>query len=78
MKKYALALTSGLFTLAIFSATVFSACTKEKCISEEMQARHQSDKCPTECPGIYGCDGKKYCNSCEAYKAGNTYTRPQL
>ncbi|WP_276132138.1 hypothetical protein [Polluticoccus soli] len=75
MKKYIAAFTSGIFTLAIFSATLFSACTKEKCISEALKAKHQADKCPTTCPGVIGCDGKKYCTSCEAYKAGNTYLR---
>jgi hypothetical protein len=26
--------------------------------------------CPTDCPGVTGCDGKAYCNDCEAHKAG--------
>jgi hypothetical protein len=26
--------------------------------------------CPTSCPGICGCDGKVYCNACEASRAG--------
>jgi len=26
--------------------------------------------CDTSCPGVCGCNGKKYCNECEANKAG--------
>lgn len=77
MKKYATALTSGVITLAIFGITLFSACKKEGCISEALKAKHSSDSCPTtNCPGVTGCDGKKYCNVCEATKAGNSYVRP--
>ncbi len=71
MKKYALALTSGVFTLAIFSICTFTACSKDTdCISEVIKAKHQNDICPTDCPGVTGCDGKRYCNKCEANKVG--------
>jgi hypothetical protein len=26
--------------------------------------------CTTDCPGVCACDGKLYCNVCEAHKAG--------
>ncbi len=71
MKKYALALTSGVFTLAIFSTIAFTACSKnDDCYSDVIKARHQNDICPSDCPGVTGCDGKRYCNKCEANKAG--------
>ena len=28
------------------------------------------DTCPRDCPGACGCDGKFYCNVCEAQRAG--------
>lgn len=59
MKKYVAAFTSGVITMAIFGTCLFSACTKEKCISEALKAKHQSDRCPADCPGVTGCDGKK-------------------
>jgi len=71
MKKYALALMSGVFTLAVFGMCTLSACSKnDDCFSEVIKAKHQNDICPTDCPGVIGCDGKTYCNRCEANKAG--------
>jgi hypothetical protein len=28
------------------------------------------DTCTKDCPGVCGCDGKFYCNECEAHRAG--------
>jgi hypothetical protein len=32
--------------------------------------RARPDGCTKDCPGICGCDGKFYCNACEAHRAG--------
>lgn len=75
MKKYTTILTSAIFTLGIFGVCTFSACSKNDCINDAIQARHKNDICPTNCPGVTGCDGKKYCNLCEANKNGVAYLR---
>jgi hypothetical protein len=71
MKKLTAALVSGIFTIGIFSLCTLTACDKnDDCFSDVVKARHQNDICPTDCPGVTGCDGKRYCNKCEANKAG--------
>jgi hypothetical protein len=79
MRKYTSALVSGLFTLALFGMCTISACNKEDgdgyCTSDVTKARHAKDVCPTACPGVTGCDGKKYCNLCEANKAGVSFVK---
>ncbi len=79
MRKYTSAFVSGLFTLAVFGMCTFSACTKEDgdgyCISDVTKARHQNDVCPTDCPGVKGCNGTRYCNLCEANKAGVNFVK---
>ncbi len=79
MRKYTSALVSGLFTVAVFGMCTFTACNKEDqdgyCESAVTKARHKDDVCPTACPGVIGCDGKKYCNLCEANKAGINFVK---
>ncbi len=75
MKRYTAAITSAVFTLSIFGMCLFSACSKEGCYSKLIKDQHKNDVCPTSCPGVTGCDGKKYCNACEAYKNGVSYLR---
>lgn len=76
MKKTTIALLSGAFTVAVFSACLFTSCTKTyNCYSASLEAEHRNDNCPTACPGVQGCDGKAYCNVCEANKKGVLYVR---
>jgi len=72
MNKYTTALVSGIFTIALFAVCTLSACSKndEYCYSEVTKAKHANDTCPTKCVEVTGCDGKIYCNLCEANKAG--------
>jgi hypothetical protein len=32
--------------------------------------RARPESCTKDCPGTCGCDGKFYCNACEAHRAG--------
>ena len=44
-------------------------CKKEKgsCVDESLK---HNQACTTDCPGVQGCDGKTYCNECEANRVG--------
>ncbi len=75
MKKFTIALISGVLTVAAFSACFMTACTKTNCYSASIEASHRNDVCPSLCPGVIGCDGQTYCNVCEANKKGIQYVR---
>lgn len=61
------ALFSAAFILILFSA---SCRKKESCFDKELYYLHTNDYCTADCPGVLGCDGKTYCNACEAQKVG--------
>ncbi len=75
MKKCTLPLVTAVFTISVFALVTSSACFKTPCIDETIKARHMNDICPTDCPGVIGCDGKKYCNICEANRNGVSWVR---
>lgn len=58
----------ALLTIFLFSLL---SCNKEGenhwCYDETLV---HSNGCAADCPGFEGCDGKTYCNSCEAAKNG--------
>lgn len=58
-----LALASLLFLLP--------SCKKEHaCFDQELYQEFKDKGCTTDCPGVTGCDGKTYCNTCEANRQG--------
>lgn len=62
---------SGLFLLLLLAT---SACRKDhptcNCYDEELFQQRKDSYCTTDCPGVTGCDGKFYCNECEANRKG--------
>ena len=55
--------------VAILSS--IASCKKESsCYDEQLYQQHKNDICTTDCPGVTGCDGKTYCNECEANRQG--------
>lgn len=62
-------LTTTLATVSVFAALTFNSCKKTNCYDAGM-AKNHSGFCTADCPGVTGCDGKFYCNTCEANKAG--------
>jgi hypothetical protein len=56
----------------LFGAIVLinlEACDKG-CYNPSLEKASQNTVCTTDCPGVIGCDGKTYCNECEANKLG--------
>jgi len=61
----------------LISATTFFllatiSCKKNSndCYDEQLYQQHKNDACTADCPGVTGCDGKTYCNECEALRHG--------
>lgn len=60
----------SLFT-GMFITAGISSCNKiNSCYDEALYQQSKNSFCTTDCPGVIGCDGKKYCNACEAAKSG--------
>lgn len=59
-------------SILIIILLFLSSCEKDEhsCYDEELYLEHTDDGCWTDCPGVTGCDGKFYCNECEANKRG--------
>ena len=64
MKVMKFILVCGFLSLLIVS------CKKHSCYDPELEKAYQSMGCTTDCPGVKGCDGKTYCNECEAATHG--------
>lgn len=60
------------FFLLLIISSFFISCDKSKpsCYSRSLERKSKKSGCLTDCPGVTGCDGKFYCNECDANKHG--------
>jgi hypothetical protein len=65
-KIYILLIAFALLCLGI----TFTACKKDGCFSQALYNQYKNSACTADCPGVVGCDGKTYCNECEANRQG--------
>ncbi len=49
-----------------------TSCSKNKpsCYSRSLERNATKSPCLSDCPGVIGCDGKFYCNECDANSHG--------
>lgn len=73
MKQSLIAIITSVFIISLFSVTALTSCRKEKsCFSQSLKDASKYRVCTADCPGVVGCDGKTYCNACEAARQGIT------
>lgn len=58
-----------IFLIGVFISMAFISCDKGEHSSYDASLVH-NNACTTDCPGFEGCDGKTYCNQCEAARVG--------
>jgi hypothetical protein len=57
------------YLIVLFTLFSIGACDKG-CYNPSLEKASEGKVCTTDCPGVVGCDGKTYCNECEANKLG--------
>jgi hypothetical protein len=64
----------GTFLILALLVFVMGSCKKDmgssNCFDKDLQAYYKDKACLGDCPGITGCDGKFYCNECNAGSVG--------
>ena len=71
-KALLISLTTAI-VLSSFYLVTFTSCKKDyRCYSRALENEYKNKVCPLDCPGVIGCNGKKYCNECLAAKQGIT------
>jgi hypothetical protein len=60
------------FIAIVILSLANSSCSKSisGCYDEQLYQQHKNDICTADCPGVIGCDGKFYCNECDALRHG--------
>ena len=57
--------------LSILILVTTTSCTRlSPCYDRELYLSMKGKPCTEDCPGVTGCNGKKYCNECEANRDG--------
>ncbi len=56
--------------VGVIFSLLFVSCKKHSCYDPALEKAYQSMGCTADCPGVKGCDGKTYCNECEAATHG--------
>lgn len=59
-------------TLSVAAVALFStSCRKNtSCYDPVLAERAKNAACTADCPGVIGCNGKTYCNECDAARQG--------
>ena len=61
---------SSLVILLLFVCLLTSCSRLSTCFDKELYKSMKGKGCQDDCPGVTGCNGKMYCNECEANKKG--------
>lgn len=69
-----LKLTAAVLLSITVPVLMFAACSKNgshsSCFDKKLYEEYKGRFCTEDCPGVIGCDGKAYCNTCIAASQG--------